>query len=630
MNAKLEIRREGLFFDSKPFYLASGDMHYFRVLPGGWRRRLQLMKDFGLTAVQTYVPWNLHEPEEGTFRFDGNLDLQAFLALCGELGLKVMLRPGVYMCSEWDFGGLPYWLLNKPGIGIRTSDPAFMDCVRRYTQRLCREFVPWLSTNGGPIIAVAVENEYAAFSDDAEYMRQTGELLREFGVDVPLYTANGCSLESFRTGSRPEYWTGLDLHDYTEATREAIHAFQPDKPVYIAEYWAGRAMKVGGFFARQAAGDVAENYRRMLEQGVYINFYMFCGGTSFGFMNGASCGKYVTAEPGTPGRYIPQSTSYDVDAPVSEQGEPTAKYYACKRVLKAYLESRGIPFTGTPETEPRSHAKAQRIPAVRLTASADLLDNLENLHHGKRHTARPCTFEEMGQAYGFMLYRRRIEWTGDGLKQLAIDGLHDRALVYGTGRYLGCCMRDHESRPIVFRIPKEGLDLEILVENLGRVNVTYKMLFEHKGICGTVRCEKMSEDGTVSPWSYASLLGFDNYSLPMLPEDLERLDCTRPARENRPAVYRGEFEAEPGTDTFLDFGGWKKGFVFINGFNIGRYWNVGPQATLYVPGELLKRHNTIHVAELHNENPEPVIRFADAPSLDDTVTAPNSEAPLGY
>ena len=628
MSTKLEILKEGLKLDGKPFYLASGDMHYFRYFKGGWRRRLQLMKDFGLTAVQTYVPWNLHEPEEGEYHFEDNLDIKAFLELCQEIGLKVMLRPSPYMCAEWDFGGLPYWLLNKKGLAIRTSEPQYMECVRKYTKRLAQEFVPYLSTKGGPIIAVAVENEYASFSDDMEYIKQMGEMLVEFGVDVPLFTANGCGLKAFIHGSSKDYWTGIDLHDYTEATQKLMADYQPDKPVYIAEYWSGRAMKVGGFFHRQAAEDVAANYASMLKKGAYINFYMFCGGTNFGFMNGAATGKYVGASAEAVKRYQPQSTSYDVDALVTEYGEATPKYYACKRELKKYLESIGVPFTGTDEVELTNPVKTQSIKNVELTESADLLDNLENIKHCEEKSTLPLTFEDMNQSYGFVLYRKNIIHTDNGYYMLVIDDLRDRALVYGNGKYMGCMMRDHDSEPIIFKVPKEGLVLDILVENLGRINTAWSMVGEKKGILGLVKCDRMIDEKTVSPWNMAYVSNFTNYSLPIKSEDFDKIDYSKPAKKNRPAVYKGTFKAEEGVDTFLNFEGWKKGFVFINGFNIGRYWNVGPQGTLYVPGELLKEENVIEIVELHNENPKPVIRFDNKPSLD-TVSKIIDVAALG-
>lgn len=615
MANKMEITKDGLFLGGKPFYLASGDMHYFRYFKDGWKRRLKLMKDFGLTAVQTYVPWNMHEAEEGEFCFEDNLDIKAFLELCDEIGLKVMLRPSPYMCGEWDFGGLPYWLLNKKGIGIRTSESVFMNCVRKYTKRLAKEFVPYLSTNGGPVIAVAVENEYGSFSDDTDYIKQMGDMLVEFGVDVPLFTANGFGVKAISYGTLPEYWTGLDLHNYTDEVAEYMKKIQPDKPVYIAEFWAGRAMKDGGYFLRQSAEDVAVNYASMLRKGAYINFYMFCGGTNFGFMNGAGYGTYVKASPNTPKRYQPHSTSYDVDALVSEHGEATEKYYACKRELKKYLESINVEFAGTEETVVKS-VKTQSIAKVKLTESADLLTNVENICQSVHKSALPCSFEELNQAYGFVLYKKKIKHTTNELHMLVIDDLKDRALVYGNGEYMGCYMRDHDSKPITFKVPKSGLELEILVENLGRINVASNMVKENKGILGCVKIEAMIDENRVHPGNMDFLSNFINYSLPMKKENLEHTDYSVPAKNKRPAIYKGKFKAIAGVDTFLNFEGWKKGFVLINGFNIGRYWNVGPQGTLYVPGELLKEENTIVMVELHNENIKPVVRFDAKPALD--------------
>ena len=213
---KLEILKDKLLLDGKPFYLASGDLHYFRVMPGGWRRRLELMKDFGLTAVQTYVPWNLHEPKKGIFNFEGMLDLSAFLKLADEVGLKVMLRPSPYMCAEWDMGGLPSWLLKNRSTCIRSSDPEFLKHVESYTERLCKEFVPYLSTNGGPIIAVAIENEYGSYGNDKKYLRSLIDMLVKNGVDVPFYTASGYDIFKLYFGDCEETWAGVDFRIESE------------------------------------------------------------------------------------------------------------------------------------------------------------------------------------------------------------------------------------------------------------------------------------------------------------------------------------------------------------------------------------------------------------------------------
>lgn len=614
--ALLKINESGLYLNDKPFYLASGDMHYFRYSKDGWRRRLQLMKDFGLTAVQTYVPWNLHEKEEGEFCFEDNLNIAEFLKLCDEMDLKVMFRPSVYMCSEWDLGGLPYWLLNKNGMAIRTSDPEFMKIVRRYYERLAKEFVPYLSTNGGPIIAVAVENEYGSFSDDLEYLKQTGDILRELGVDVPMFTANGPMKDVLYSGTLPEYWTALDLHTLSVAALNNITELQPDKPVYIAEFWAGRGQQWGGFFKRQKADDIAEVYRDMLKKGAYVNFYMFCGGTNFGFQNGALVGRYNAEGPDAPNRYIPFQTSYDVDAPVTEYGQPTEKYFACKKVLREEMEKRGFEFTGTDDEYLKNPVKTQRIDKINLVKSADLLDNAENLSHKNCKSGFPRTFEDMGQAYGFMLYSTRVEYTDDRMRAITIEGLHDRALIFVDEKYLGVYMRDRENIPVKFIVPKEGLKIDILVENLGRVNFGNCITEEKKGICGLIKIDIIEANGNINSSNYTRKSGWTNISLPVKSEDLEKIDWSKCTKDNRPAFFYGEFDADAGVDTFINPYGWEKGCIFINGFNIGRYWKVGPQGTLYIPGELIKDKNTIHILELHNPKSDMTIRCDDMPSLD--------------
>lgn len=615
MKQLLEFQKNSVTLGGKPFYIASGDMHYFRFFKEGWKRRLQLMKDFGLTVLQTYVPWNLHEPEEGEYHFEDNLDVAEFLKLCQEVGLKVFFRPAVYMCSEWDFGGMPHWLQQKQNICVRTCDEEFLKCVKRYYTRLAKEFVPYLSTNGGPIIAVAVENEYGSFGDDAYYIKWTGDLLRELGVDVPLFTANGYEKFKMQYGTCKDYWTCLDLHALTDVAEANIREFQPDKPIYIAEFWGGRGIQQGGFFARQKGVDVAKNYKSIIEKGAFVNFYMFCGGTNFGFMNGATEGKYNCGVANMDNIYIPYGTSYDVDAPVSENGEPTEKYYLCKKVLRDYVESIGFEFTGSDEMEKTENkVETQAIGKVTLTQSADVLKQVDKLASKSVKSGKPLTMDVLGQDYGFILYTTHVRYTDDSQRALKIEGLHDRALIYGDGKYLGCYMRDREYEPVKFTVPKEGITLEILVENMGRVNYGLALHTDKKGILGYVKVELVQEDGSLYPWNYGTKFGFENTSLPMKNPDAVVYDNSAVA--TRPALFKGTFDAKPGVDTFVNTQKLEKGNVWINGFNLGRYWKPGPQGSLYVPGELLKEHNTIHVLELHNTENVCEVTFEDHPSLD--------------
>ncbi len=625
----LEIGEKTLTLGGKPFYLASGEMHYFRFFKGGWKRRLKLMKDFGLTAVQTYVPWNLHEPNEGEFDFTGNLDLAQFLKECDNVGLKVMFRPSPYMCTEWDFGGLPAWLLNKKGIGIRTSEPQFIECIKHYYTRLAKEFIPYLSTNGGPIIAVAVENEYGSYSDDAEYIKMMGDMLKDLGVDVPLYTANGWEPFKLKNGSRPEYWTAFDAREIHQNMINSHNEYQPDKPLYNAEFWVGALQQWEGYFQRISADDVAKRYKKSLDMGAFINFYMFCGGTNFGFNNGALVGRFEADVANAPNKYIPYLTSYDYDAPVNEHGTPTEKYFVCKKILKEYLINNGFEFTGSDATctdDIDYIPPVQSIGKIKLTKSADLLENVNNVAAVSKKSGVPLTMEDLGQKSGFILYSTDIKYTDNAKRFINIKGLHDRATVYANGKYAGTYMRDRCDEPIEFTVPESGLHIDILVENMGRVNYGNAMYFDKKGICEYVKIEVLNDDGTVYPWNYTMKTGWMNTSLPM--EDLSHIDYTKQAQTGRPAFYSGEFDAQKGIDTFINMHGWGRGFVVINGFNIGRYWNRGPQESLYVPGELLGEHNTVTIFEIHSPNDSVSVCFDSMPSLDtvpkpdkDTVTA---------
>lgn len=605
MNAKLEIRPDGLRLGGAPFYLASGDMHYFRFRRVGWRRRLVLMKEFGLTAVQTYVPWDLHEPEKGQFRFDDALDLRAFLALCDEVGLKVMLRPSVYMCSEWDLGGLPYWLLRE-NCTLRSSDPVFVAHMQTYTRRLCQEFVPYLSTNGGPIIAVALENEYGSHGTDLAYLRITRQTLTDCGVDVPFFSANGSDIFKLTNGNLPDVWAGSDFKGDCSTELARMNAYQPQFPRYAAEFWAGCAQQWGGYFSRQTPEQVAEAYRKALEAGIYVNFYMFCGGTNFGFQNGALESTYRVDKPGAPDRYIPFSTSYDVDALVSESGQPTEKYYACKRVLAEYLHR--------PADLRRETVPTQSTSPISLTETAPLLPQVDAICTHRESSALPRTMETLGQDYGFVLYTTTLPHYDDRRYELMLDDVHDRAIVFGNGAYLGTVMRDRPGAPIAFHIPPDGIRIDILVENMGRINYGYAMQYDRKGLLGAVHLRIQNPDGNYI-WNYALVQCWVNRTLPLTDLSALRFSAA-PAEPNRPCFYRGTFAAQPGVNTFLDMSSAHKGCVWINGFHLGRYWSVGPQHTLYVPGDLLRAQNEIIVLELHPGDAPLTVCGIDHPVLD--------------
>ncbi|MBQ2754514.1 MAG: beta-galactosidase [Clostridia bacterium] len=582
----LNFKNKMSYLDDEPFYIISGDIHYFRIYPGGLKRRLELMKAFGLNTVQTYVPWNLHEPEKGQFNFEGLCDLEGFLKLLDEVGLKCFLRPSPYICSEWDKGGLPYWL-GKEKMALRTHDERYMKHVKDYYDVLCPKFIPYLSTNGGPVIAVTVENEYGSYGNDSIYMKQLADMLVERGVDVPLYTSDGTCDFMMKFGLIDGIWGGFNYRLASADTIRIAREQRPDFPPLLPEYWSGRAVHKGEPYCPRNVKEVADGYEEALKNGGMLNFYMFTGGTNFGFLNGANFGKTFNAPTDAVNKYIPITTSYDVDALINEQGLPTEKYFECRKRLWKYL--------GQPEPPmPTLDYSVQKPDDVNLDSVAYLFDNLDNFKCIK--SVVPMTFEELDQDYGYVLYRTYADGFGDG-GEFTMPNPRDRVDVYANGELKGTVMRDRGSNTVIIDTTKgEKVKLELLVENCGRINYGYRIA-EQKGL----------PDGVL--YSIAQLYNWENISLSF--KSLEGLKYTKDFGKKGPAFYKGNFKAKPDTDTFLDMRNFNKGFVFVNGFNLGRYWNAGPQYTLYVPGELLKEENVIEIFEQYEAPKDLKVKFTD-------------------
>ena len=609
MKKCVEIRKDGVYLDGKKFFLVSGDIHYFRILPDGWERRLLLMKDFGLTAVTTYVPWNLTEPKRGEYCFEGLSDLPRFLSLCDKIGLKVILRCSPYLCGEWEMGGLPSWLLKDRTLCLRSSDPAYMEAANEYNKVLCDKIRPYLHTNGGPIILVGLENEYGSFGDDLDYLQSLCDFYRNEQIDVPFVSANGVDEFKYRNGTLPDNWNGID-HFAEPASLpqfEKLRAYQPDKPLMSGESWTGSIQFWGRTFKKGGNGEkMAAYFKEALKMGVCVNFYMFCGGTNFGFMSGAlySVGKKKG--------YAPLMTSYDYNGPVSEEGSPTEKYFALRDVLDEFLgkEKR-------PHVDPFGY-EAQAIPAIQLTESAPLFENLDALSTLRVTKNRTVCMEDLDQDYGFICYRSKIRYTDPRVRHLHIDGLADRATVYIDGDYIGTWMRDEEENPdLTFTVKEGGSELTILVENMGRVNYGFNM-YDRKGILGAVHVDIENADGSFL-YNYANNMRFTIDCIPMKSLAGVAYAPVRPF-SSVPTFYRGVFDAVAGKDSFLDMGGWHKGFVVVNGFNLGRYWCVGPQRTLYLPGEILKdTGNVIEVFEINAPKPDLTVEGLDHSLLTEEV-----------
>ncbi len=579
----LQTDKAGFLLDGRPFRLLSGGLHYFRVHPEQWADRLRKARLMGLNTVETYVPWNLHQPRPDTFRMDGGLDLPRFLELAAAEGLHVLLRPGPYICAEWEGGGIPSWLLAEPDIRLRSRDPRFLAAVDDYLDRLLTPLRPHLASRGGPVIAVQVENEYGAYGDDTAYLEHIADSLRRCGVDVPLFTCDQPT--DLERGALPGVLATANFGSRSAHHLAALRAARPEGPLMTTEFWIGWFDRWGAHHVVRDADRAAEELDELLATGASVNFYMFHGGTNFGFTNGAN----------DKGTYRPTVTSYDYDSPLDEAGDPTAKFTAFREVIAKYAP---VPSEPVPAPGPKLS-----LPAVALTESAALLPHADVLAPTAVESHRPLTMEELEQDFGFVLYETALPVRGPAL--LEIEHVRDRAQVFVDGQPVGVLEREQHEHALTFTVPRAGSVLTVLVENQGRVNYG-QGIHDRKGLPG-----KVLLDGV-------ELAGWTNRPLPLPgPEGIPFAPTT--ATPVGPAFHRGSFEVTETADTFLHLGGWTKGNAWLNGFPLGRYWSRGPQRSLYVPAPVLRPgRNELVVLELHGAHRARTVTFRGTPDLGPT------------
>ena len=574
--------KDTFYLNGEPFQIISGAVHYFRIVPEYWRDRLEKLKAMGCNTVETYIPWNMHEPQKGHFCFDGMLNIENFIKTAQDLGLYVILRPSPYICAEWEFGGLPAWLLAENGMKLRVNYAPFLRHVYDYYDVLLKKIVPYQINYGGPVILMQVENEYGYYANDKDYLMLLKDKMTESGIVVPFVTSDG----PFEANLKGGYLKGAlptgNFGSKTEERFQELSKFTNGGPLMCTEFWVGWFDHWGN--GGHMRGDLEQSVKdldKMLELG-HVNIYMFEGGTNFGFMNGSNYYDELT----------PDVTSYDYDAVLTEDGQITEKYLRYKEVIQKYRE--------IPEVHFSTKISRKSYGTLHVQDKVSLFSVIDDLSTPVPNSF-PQSMEQLGQNYGYILYHSTLH-TENKIDKIRLWETNDRANIF-IGKKPVRILYDREllqeqTLNIEF---EQNSDFDILVENMGRVNFGPRMEHQQKGIAQCVQLDGHMHNHWLQ------------YTLPL--DNIEKVDYTKGYTDGLPGFYRFTLTVDEPADTFLDFEGWGKGCIFVNGFNIGRFWEIGPQKRLYIPAPLLKTgHNEIVIFETDGKSRD-TITLKDEPDI---------------
>lgn len=563
--------------DGQAFQIISGEMHPARIPYEYWRHRIEMAKSMGCNTISVYIFWNFHETEDGVFDFTtGNHNVVEFIKNVQDAGMWLIIRPGPYVCAEWDLGGIPPYLLKNKDIKFRSLDPVYMKAAERYMGQLAEQIRPYLITKGGPILMLQIENEFGSYGDDKNYLQKLKDIWISLGIDIPTFTADGASEKMLKAGTLPGSVVGLDSG--TSAEDFALAAkINPGVPVFSSETYPGWLTHWGEKWAKPDTADLIKEVRFLMDNKKSFNFYVIHGGTNFGYSAGANSGGKG---------YEPDITSYDYDAPINEQGTATRKYLLLRNIIGSYLPV-GKKLPPIPDPVPLIE-----LTPVEMLPFTSVWDNLP----APVTSVNPGTFDQYSQDQGFILYKTTLAGIKRG--KLVVNDIHDYATVFLNGNYLGYLDRRAGINSIDLPESDNAAPvLEVLVEAMGHINYG-KDLIDRKGIT-----ENVTLDGSVlSNWSV--------YKLPMDKKYIWDLRSTARTLKKPGLFFRGNFfltrgAGSYGGDTYIDMSEYTKGLVWINGHNIGRYWNIGPQQRLYCPASYTREGvNEIMVFDLHQINPK--------------------------